>query len=92
MSVEQFIKSKQGTIIDVRTVGEFCGGHAEGSINIPLNELPSRVDELTTMQQPLLLCCASGGRSGQAAQFLSQFGLECFNVGSWLEVNYIQTA
>jgi len=36
MNIEQIIKAKKGTIVDVRTVQEFNSGHAEGSINIPL--------------------------------------------------------
>lgn len=34
------------TIIDVRTPMEFMGGHVTGSINIPLNEIPQRVEEI----------------------------------------------
>ncbi len=88
MNIEKIIKEKQGTILDVRTIDEFRGGHVAGSINIPLQEIERRIEELKNMKQPLLLCCASGGRSGQATQYLSQFGIECYNAGSWLEVNY----
>ncbi|EPR67115.1 rhodanese-like domain-containing protein [Cyclobacterium qasimii] len=91
MSVIEIIKGKQGTIVDVRTPMEFSGGNAEGSINIPLQELDKRIEELKSLKQPLVLCCASGGRSGQATQFLKQQGIECFNGGSWLDVNYYQT-
>jgi phage shock protein E len=75
------------TIVDVRTPGEFMGGHVAGSINIPLNEIPQRVSELKSMKQPIVLCCASGGRSGQATAFLQQHGINCENGGSWLDVN-----
>jgi len=75
------------TIIDVRSPGEFMGGHVAGSINIPLGEVPARVDEIRNMKQPLILCCASGNRSGQATQFLKQHGVDCTNGGSWLDVN-----
>lgn len=91
MNAEQIIKSKKGTIIDVRTPAEFAGGHAEGSINIPLQEITGRLEEIKAMNQPLVLCCASGNRSGQATYFLSQQGLECYNGGSWLDVNYVQS-
>jgi phage shock protein E len=37
------------------------------------------------------LCCASGGRSGQAEYYLSQQGVECLNGGSWLNVNFYQS-
>lgn len=75
------------TVIDVRTREEFAGGHVAGSINIPLGELPGRVAEIKNMPQPLVLCCASGGRSGQAAAFLKMQGVDCQNGGSWLSVN-----
>ena len=91
MNVEQIIKEKQGTIIDVRTTSEFMGGNVAGSINIPLQEIQERMDELKNLKKPLVLCCASGNRSGQATQFLSQQGIECCNGGSWLDVNYYQS-
>jgi rhodanese-related sulfurtransferase len=91
MNAEQIIKEKQGTIVDVRTPSEFMGGNVAGSINIPLQEIQQRMDELKNLNQPLVLCCASGNRSGQATHYLSQQGIECCNGGSWLDVNYYQT-
>ncbi len=91
MNIEKIIKEKQGTIVDVRTPEEFHGGNVPGSINIPLQELPQRMDELSKLQQPLVLCCASGGRSGLAYGFLSQRGISCVNGGSWLDVNYLHS-
>lgn len=91
MSVEQMIKENAGTIVDVRTTAEFRGGHVAKSINIPVQEITARIEEIKALKQPLILCCASGGRSGQATQFLTQLGIECYNGGSWLDVNYFQT-
>jgi rhodanese-related sulfurtransferase len=89
--MEKIIAENQGTIVDVRTYAEFMGGHVADSINIPLNEIPERLEEVKKLKAPLVLCCASGGRSGQAHQYLSQFGIECYNGGSWLEVNFHKT-
>jgi phage shock protein E len=75
------------TIIDVRTSAEFMGGHVAGSINIPLSDITTKLDEIKKMNQPIILCCASGGRSGQATMFLKQHGINCSNGGSWLDVN-----
>lgn len=75
------------TIIDVRTPAEFMGGHVAGSINIPLSDITTKLDEIKKMNQPIILCCASGGRSGQATMFLKQYGINCSNGGSWLDVN-----
>lgn len=74
------------TIIDVRTPQEYMGGHVVGSINIPLGELPTRIEEIKGMSQPITLCCASGMRSSQAVMFLKQYGIDCVNGGSWLDV------
>ena len=75
-------------IIDVRTPMEFMCGNVAGSINIPLHELQKRIDEIKEMKSPIILCCASGARSGNAAQYLKSCGIECENGGGWMEVNF----
>jgi rhodanese-related sulfurtransferase len=79
--------NRGAVIIDVRTPGEFMGGHVAGSKNYPLQEIQSRVGELKNMGKPLVLCCQSGARSGQAAGFLKAQGIECENGGGWTQVN-----
>ena len=91
MNVEKIITEKQGTIVDVRTPEEFMGGNVAGSINIPLQEIQHRILEVKNLKSPLVLCCASGNRSGMATQILSQQGIECCNGGSWMDVNYYQS-
>jgi phage shock protein E len=78
---------KNPVIIDVRTPAEFMGGHVANSINIPLQEITERLDELKAIEQPFILCCASGNRSGPATAFLQAQGIACENGGSWLDVN-----
>lgn len=80
--------NKKPVIIDVRTPAEFMGGNVVGSINIPLQEVPHRLEDFKKMEGPIWLCCASGNRSGQATAFLRANGIECENAGSWLDVNY----
>lgn len=75
------------TIIDVRTTAEFSGAHIPGSVNIPLGEVPGKLDEIKNMAKPIVLCCARGNRSGQAMMFLRQHGIDSENGGSWLDVN-----
>lgn len=82
------LKADERTIVDVRTPMEFMGGHVSGSINIPLMEIPERLGEFRNMKN-IVLCCASGNRSGQATQFLMANGIECLNGGSWLTVNHL---
>ena len=75
------------TIVDVRTPEEFMGGNVAESMNIPLQEVVEREAEIMALEQPVLFCCASGGRSGQATQYFKAKGLECENGGGWMEVN-----
>lgn len=75
------------TIVDVRTPSEFQGGNVAGSINIPVQELEVRLEEVKKIGKPLVLCCASGNRSGMAERFLKAHGVNCENGGGWLDVN-----
>lgn len=85
-TIETMIKEGKTTIIDVRSHGKFMGGHVEGSMNIPLQEIPDRMEEFKNMKN-IVLCCASGNRSGQATMYLRKNGIDCENGGSWLDVN-----
>lgn len=91
MEVAKIINDRLGTIVDVRSYNEFMGGHVAGAINIPLNEIPHRMQEIQELKTPLILCCASGNRSEQAQVFLKAHEIECYNGGSWLDVNFYQT-
>ena len=75
------------TIIDVRTTQEFVSGNVEGSLNIPLQELMNHIEEIKTLPEPIILCCASGIRSRQAANYFKPLGAKCENAGSWRDVN-----
>ena len=74
-------------IIDVRTPGEFQGGHVSGSRNIPLNEIAQKTKQIKSLKKPVVLCCASGNRSGQATEHLQKAGVDCINGGGWKQVN-----
>ncbi len=85
--MNEIINDPKATILDVRSEGEFAMGHVPGSINIPLQELPDRVEEIDGMSRPIVLCCASGNRSGQAKMFLESHGLsDLYNGGGWTDV------
>ena len=86
MSYEN-VNVKDATIVDVREPSEYEQGMVEGSINIPLGDVPNRIEEFKAMKKPLVLCCRSGARSGQAVQFLEANGVvDLFNGGPWGEV------
>lgn len=60
-------------LIDVRTAEEFASGHIQGAVNIPLDVLPSRLNEVPG-DQPIVVYCRSGNRSAQATRILAQAG------------------
>lgn len=77
------LKAAGAQVVDVRTPAEFAQGHVPGSVNIPLDQLPLRAGELDP-RQPVLLCCASGARSGMAKQLLDRQGFVLTrNAGPW---------
>ena len=87
MNLQELINDSKTIIVDVRTEGEFSEGNVNGSINIPLHEVADRMEELKQMQ-PLILCCLSGGRSGQATAFLQAQGCDqVYNGGGWEKVD-----
>lgn len=62
-------------LVDVRTPGEFGGGHLPGAVNIPLDQIGARASDLKKAGKPIVLYCASGMRSGQAKRILAGAGL-----------------
>ena len=70
------------TIIDVRTPAEFAGQNVPGAINIPLDEVAQRINELKELPKPIIAYCRSGNRSGMALAILKQNGIaEAVNGG-----------
>lgn len=61
-------------VIDVRTKQEYAGGHFQGAVNIPVDILASRLKSLGEKEAPVVVYCASGGRSSQAASILKAAG------------------
>ena len=70
-------------VVDVRTPEEFAQAHADGSRNIPLDQLQSRAAELDRAR-PVVVCCASGARSSMARSLLVRAGFpDVHNAGPW---------
>jgi len=61
-------------LVDVREVHEFSAGHLEGSVNIPLGELPRRLAEIAPHDAPVFIC-RSGGRSLAACELALRAGI-----------------
>jgi adenylyltransferase/sulfurtransferase len=69
-SLHQMLQQPAGgtpLLVDVREVREFAAGHLQGSVNIPLGELPQRLGEIPPAARPVFIC-RSGGRSLAACQ------------------------
>jgi phage shock protein E len=61
-------------LVDVRTPGEFAGGHIPGAINVPVGELASRIKDVGDAAKPVVVYCASGMRSAHAKRLLVRAG------------------
>ena len=74
---------KGALLIDVRTQGEFAAGHLEGAANIPHQYIVSALgQQAIAKDQPIVVYCRSGNRSGIAQRALSEAGYtNVFNGG-----------
>ena len=82
-NLEDFLK-RDAVVVDVRSPGEFAGGHKPGSINIPLDSFSGELEQIRSFNKPVILCCASGMRSSRALSILKNNGFsDAMNAGSW---------
>jgi rhodanese-related sulfurtransferase len=72
--VEKVQDKNSPIVVDVRTPEEFEDGAYPEAVNIPLDELQARIDELGSKTREITLYCASGARSAYAQRFLQQMG------------------
>ena len=82
----QLYKERGAVVIDVRTKGEFQSGHGKSAKNIPLDQITAQADKIKAMNKPIIVCCRSGARSGQAAGILKSMGIDVVNGGPWQNV------
>lgn len=74
-------------LVDVRTPGEFAGGHVKGSVNIPLDNLQTQINKFKDKKH-IIVFCRSGNRSGMAKNILEQNGFKnVVNGGTWERVS-----
>ncbi|MFR4803141.1 MAG: rhodanese-like domain-containing protein, partial [Eggerthellaceae bacterium] len=73
------LQQEGALLLAVRTEGEFARGHIEGAINIPLDELRGRTEELDP-ERTVYVNCHSGLRSYVACRMLTGHGLACSNL------------
>ena len=71
-------------LLDVRTPQEFNSGHIDGAVNIPIQEIRSRIAELGSPEGAIVVYCHSGVRSRQTKQYLESQGFESvYDLGSF---------
>jgi rhodanese-related sulfurtransferase len=80
------LQQNGAVIIDVRTAGEFNSGHIKGAVNIPVDNIRLKINDIKKKGKPVITCCASGMRSGSATSILKQAGVEAYNGGSWMSL------
>lgn len=68
-------------LLDVRTPEEYREHHLEGAMNIPVQDLPSRLRELGAKSRPIVVYCRSGARSASAAGLMRAAGFEVLDIG-----------
>ena len=81
--------AKAALVIDVRTSEEFAGGHLAQATNIPVDEVESRLEEISAKvgadkTKPIALYCASGRRADRAKATLEKAGFtQVTNAGGY---------
>jgi len=81
--VENLARDGSVFLLDTRTPFEVMQGKIDGFINIPLDELRERLDEIPK-DRPIYVHCHSGLRSYLACRILTGNGYDCYNLaGGW---------
>ncbi|HEX6172216.1 MAG TPA: rhodanese-like domain-containing protein [Chitinophagaceae bacterium] len=74
-NITEILKKEDVLVVDVRNSWEYEEGHVNNALNIPLNEIPARIEEFKRLNGPVILYCRSGNRSGAAVHILRQAGI-----------------
>jgi rhodanese-related sulfurtransferase len=79
----QQLLAEGAIVVDVRSKGEFSGGHIENAINMPLDQMDQYIGKLKKLDKTVITCCLSGTRSGMASSQLKSAGIKSINGGPW---------
>lgn len=91
--LKKLIDANKVPVVDVRTAAEYAGGHVPGALNIPLDVIEARADELKAFKAaPIYLICQSGRRSINASLILADKGFKPVNIlggtNAWKSAGY----
>ena len=71
------INREDAQVLDVRDSGEFATGHLQGALNIPVAKIGESTAQLEKFKgKPVIVCCATGIRSGKVIKELEKLGIE----------------
>lgn len=85
--LKELLKQKNTTLIDVRSDWEYAEKHIDHAVNIPLDEIPARIQEIKKLKGPLVLYCRSGARSNMGTALLKQAGMaDVYNGGGIADI------
>jgi phage shock protein E len=88
--LKEIIRDKKAFFVDVRSPQEFNEDHISDALNIPLDQIMGRMDELEGIEGPIILYCRSGNRSGMALHILQAEGFKnLYNGGGIDDVRYL---
>ena len=74
-AAHELVQKQGALLLDVRTPQEFADGHVDGALNIPVQELESKLASLPAKKdQDVVVYCRSGARSARASGILKQAG------------------
>lgn len=88
---KEIMDSEECVLLDVRTDEEFFTGHAEGAVNLDIDEInaSSAGEFIPSKQTPVLVYCKTGERARLAAEALADLGYtKIYNIGSLVEWPY----
>ena len=78
---KEYLNESNYQFIDVRTDGEYDGGHIPNSIHIPLHEIQDRLSEIDSLKNKNIIAyCRSGARSSKATKILVKAGFDVLNL------------
>jgi rhodanese-related sulfurtransferase len=77
LQLTQLVNRQDGVVIDVREPADFNKGHIVNARNIPIAELPKRLEELEKFKdKPLIVCCQRGVTSQAGVNALVRAGFD----------------
>lgn len=89
-TLKELIKNPSTVVVDVRSAWEYEANHIPGAKNIPLEEVPYKVEELKSLKSPIVMYCRSGNRSGMAVSILKQNGVaDVYNGGGLGDLQFL---